>query len=321
MSATEVLSPDLLSRMLDTVLVSRVAGLALVAVAVGLMSFMILRVTGRRRLSARRLKMAEIAGPDVHAGAPDVAHWLSPAQRYLLPSDEKERVSVSRRLIQAGFRHEHALLFFYSCKATTALLLGLLLLLVHPWLPGALAEYTGLSVMLGAVLGLLIPSWVLNSQLRHRHQQLIEGLPQALDMLLICLTAGLGLPMAISRVEKELRLAYPVLADELAQVRAELNAGMAMDAALHHFSERTGLREVRGLVGTLVEAHRYGSNLADTLSDYTRDFRAMRLHRADMQAAKMSTRLVFPMVCCIWPGFFVVVVGPALLRLLEAFGG
>ncbi|WP_419534921.1 type II secretion system F family protein [Endozoicomonas sp.] len=318
MAVKDVALPGLFDQMLDQLLLVRGIGLLLVALAIGLLSYVLMsRLRVFRQMNQEGL---EVRGSALGSGA-FAPHWLSPAQKYLLPADKKEQISVSRRLLQAGYGHENAVLVYHGLKALLAVVLGLLFFLLHPWMPGALPEYPGMVMMMGAAIGLIFPSKVLDSLRQRRQQQFIAGLPQMLDMLLICLSAGLNLTMSISRLQEELRLAHPLVAEEMGRVSAELNAGVALELALHDFAERTGLQEVRGLVGTLVEANRYGANLSDTLRDYTQDFRAIRLHRADLQAAKMSTRLVFPMVCCIWPGFFVVVVGPAMLRMLEAFAG
>lgn len=324
MGAGNAIMPGLFDQMLDSLLLIRLAGLLLVAFVIGFLSFFFMSRMGRRQKEVQPLAGMDqmvLATASAEADPAPIVRWLSPARQYLLPSDEKERISTSRRLLEAGFDQEHAPLLYHALKASMALILGLLLMLMQPFLPGNLQEYPGVPMIAGAAVGLILPSRALDMLRQRRQQLLIAGLPQMLDMLLICLSAGLNLPMAINRVHAELRLAHPIMADEMARVSAELNAGLAMDAALHKFAERTGLREVRGLVGTLVEAHRYGASLTSTLRDFTKDFRAIRLHRADLEAAKMSTRLVFPMVCCIWPSFFVVVVGPALLRMLEAFAG
>ncbi|WP_422460579.1 type II secretion system F family protein [Endozoicomonas sp. ALB115] len=304
--------------MLDQLLLVRGIGLLMVALSIGLVSYLLISRL-KRPAKAMVPEGAPVAVSAV-AGSRSM-EWLSPARKYLLPADEKEQISVSRRLLQAGFDQEQASLVYHALKALLALVFGVLLLLLHPWLPGDLPEYPELVAMIGAAFGLFLPSKLLDSFRQRRQQKLIAGMPQLLDMLLICLSAGLSLPRALERVQSELRLAHPLMAGEVAGVSAELNAGVTLEAALHRFAERAGLQEVRGLVGTLIEAHRYGANLSDTLRDYTQDFRAIRLHRADLQAAKVSTRLVFPMVTCIWPGFFVVVVGPAILRMLEAFAG
>ncbi|WP_066014476.1 type II secretion system F family protein [Endozoicomonas atrinae] len=318
MAVKDVALPGLFDQMLDQLLLVRGTGLLLVALAIGLLSYvMISRLKGSRQVSQEG---TEIRGSALGSSA-FAPHWLSPAKKYLLPADKKEQVSLSRRLLQAGYGHENAVLVYHGLKALLAVVLGLLFFLLHPWMPGALPEYPGMVMMIDAAIGLILPSKVLDSLRQRRQQQFIAGLPQMLDMLLICLSAGLNLTISIGRLQQELKLAHPLVAEEMGRVSAELNAGVSLEVALHEFSDRTGLQEVHGLVGILIEANRYGANLSDILRDYIQDFRAIRLHRADLQAAKMSTRLVFPMVCCIWPGFFVVVVGPAILRMLEAFAG
>lgn len=248
-----------------------------------------------------------------------LGRFLSPAQKFLIPSDKKRQLSINQRLLQAGFDQQQALLIYHGIKALMVVVLGLLAFALSPWLPDFFADNPMMTTMFGAAAGIVLPSKILNTLRTKRQQQLIDELPQMLDMLQICLSAGLNIIQGLERIQIELHLANPLIAAEVGRITAKLKAGLSYEEALREFSERSGLPEVRGLVGLLIESHRRGYELSKSLRDYTKDFRALRLHRAELRAAKVSTNLIFPMVTCIWPSFFLVAVGPSIILLIEAF--
>jgi tight adherence protein C len=131
--------------------------------------------------------------------------------------------------------------------------------------------------------------------------------------------SGLGLPQALQRVGDELEVSHPELASELAHVTAQMRAGVDRESALRGLATRTGLDDVRGLVSLLVQTLRFGTGIAEALRVYSEDFRDRRMQRAEEAAAKIGTKLIFPLVVCLFPSFFVVAIGPAVLRIIEAF--
>jgi hypothetical protein len=141
----------------------------------------------------------------------------------------------------------------------------------------------------------------------------------ALDLLVVCVESGLGLAAAIQRVADELGVSHPELAFELALVNAEIRVGVQREQALKNLADRTGLEDIRGLVGLLVQTMRFGTGVADALRVYSEEFRDKRTQKAEEQAAKMGTKLVFPLVLFMFPIFFIVAVGPAVLRIIDAF--
>ena len=148
-----------------------------------------------------------------------------------------------------------------------------------------------------------------------------HGFPDALDLLVVCVESGLGLAAAIQRVADELGVSHPELAFELATVNAEIRVGVQREQALRNLADRTGLEDIRGLVGLLVQTMRFGTGIADTLRVYSEEFRDKRTQKAEEQAAKMGTKLVFPLVLFMFPIFFIVAIGPAVLRIIDAFSG
>jgi tight adherence protein C len=159
----------------------------------------------------------------------------------------------------------------------------------------------------------------LDAKVKTRHKLLRNGFPDALDLLTVCVESGLGLSQALQRVSDELDVSHPELAGEIAQVTAQMRAGVEREAALRGLATRTGLDDVRGLVSLLVQTLRFGTGIADALRVYSEEFRDKRMQRAEEAAAKIGTKLIFPLVLCLFPSFFVVAIGPAVIKLIEAF--
>jgi tight adherence protein C len=168
---------------------------------------------------------------------------------------------------------------------------------------------------------MILPSMWLDRKVARRHKLLRDGFPDALDLLTVCVESGLGLTQALQRVSDELDVSHPELAAEFAQVTAQMRAGVERESALRGLATRTGLDDIRGLVSLLAQTLRFGTGIADALRVYSEDFRDRRMQRAEEAAAKMGTKLIFPLVLCLFPSFFVVAVGPAVIRLTEAFSG
>jgi tight adherence protein C len=170
-----------------------------------------------------------------------------------------------------------------------------------------------------AAIALLLPNWWLREKMKRRQARLRNAFPDALDMLVICVEAGLGLSAAMERVTDEIRHMHPDLATELASVNAEIRSGIDRGTALRSLNVRTGLPEIRGFVSLLTQTLQLGTGVADSLRIYAEEFRDQRMHRAEERAAKTGTKMIFPLVFCEFPAFFIIAVGPATLRLMDAF--
>ena len=155
--------------------------------------------------------------------------------------------------------------------------------------------------MIGGILGLMLPNIVLDHLVENRQKRLRDAFPDALDLLVVCVEAGLGLTAAIQRVADELHFSHPELAAEFALVTAEMRAGVDRETALKGLAARTGLDDIRGLVSLLIQTLRFGTSIADTLRVYSEEFRDKRMQRAEEQAAKIGTKLIFPLVFCLFP--------------------
>jgi tight adherence protein C len=248
-----------------------------------------------------------------------VLRFLEPVNRFLLPAKGAERTKMERRLAYAGLRSANALPLFYALKTGLALLFLLGVLTAAAWLPTWSAPKLMFFAMLAAFVGLMIPNYVLDHLVERRQKRLRDGFPDALDLLVVCVEAGLGLTAAIQRVSEELKFSHPDLGAELAQVTAEMRAGVEREAALKSLSDRTGLEDIRGLVSLLIQTLKFGTSIGETLRIYAEEFRDKRMQRAEELAAKIGTKLVFPLVFCLFPSFFVVAIGPAVIRMVDVF--
>jgi tight adherence protein C len=268
-----------------------------------------------------RRRLGELAGTDRAAtsGVAWIAERLQPISSHLLPSREVERTRVGRLLLHAGYRSPHALALFSSARWVLILTLPVLVLIASPLFP----HLEGGKVMLlaiGAVIfGFLAPSVWLERRVESRQRELRSGFPDALDLLVVCVESGLGLAMALQRVADELIVSHPELGGELALVNAEMRAGVERSQALMNLAERTGLSDIRGLVALMVQTMRFGTSVADALRVYSEEFRDKRMQAAEEQAAKIGTKMIFPLIACMFPSFFLVAIGPAVLRLMDVF--
>jgi tight adherence protein C len=244
---------------------------------------------------------------------------LEPVSRYLTPSKGSERGKTEQKLMYAGLRSANALPLFYALKTGLALLFLFAVMVASAWLPDWSTARIAFFAILAAFIGLMLPNYVLDHMVERRQKRLRDAFPDALDLLVVCVEAGLGLTAAIQRVAEELKFSHPELGAEFALVTAEMRAGVEREAALKSLAWRTGLEDIRGLVSLLVQTLKFGTSIGETLRVYAEEFRDKRMQRAEELAAKIGTKLVFPLVFCLFPSFFVVAVGPAVVRIAEVF--
>lgn len=236
----------------------------------------------------------------------------------LMPKEETRRNKTAALLRHADFRAEGAIRMFYGAKLAAIVLAPLLVsaALIVGWaMPlDAVLPYA----LVAAILGYIAPDLVLTWFARRRQDRLRRGIPDAMDLLVVCSEAGLSLNAGIQRVATELSITHPDLADELGQFPLQTRAGMDSRAALKDLEERTGLEDIQALVTTLLQGMRFGTSVADTLRIYADELRDKRLQRAQEQAARVGTLMMFPLMLCIMPSFLLVILGPAILGAIAA---
>ena len=232
----------------------------------------------------------------------------------VLPKSQAEVSIVQQRLIRAGYRKDSAVKLFYGAKVLVPLGLCMLALATDNVHGNSFFVY---ALALG--LGFLGPDFWLGRRIKTRQMQIRRGLPDALDLLVICIEAGLSMDQATARTADELRLAQPAICDELGIVVLEQRAGRARSDAWRQFAERTDVDSVRNLVSVLVQSEQLGTSVAKTLRVHSDTLRTQRRQRVEEQAAKTTVKLVFPLVLFIFPSLFLVTLGPAMIIMSESF--
>ena len=240
--------------------------------------------------------------------------------KYLLPDNQKERSATEERLMHAGFVSPGVVSAFYGIRIILFIVVPSITIVVLPtFFPELSPEKVLVSIAVAALFAFLLPSMVLDRLIMKRKRKLRNAFPDALDLLIVCVEAGMGLNPALQRVSQELDVSHPELAAEFALVTVEIRAGIDRVESLKNLSKRTGLEDINGMVSLLAQSMRFGTSVAETLRVYSEDFRDRRMQLAEEEAAKIGTKMIFPMVLCLFPAFFVVAIGPAILSVFEAF--
>ncbi len=250
-----------------------------------------------------------------------IAKAVEPVQSLVLPGKAEEKSRMEAKLLQAGYRANNAVATFYGTKLILVLVFGGIALLIATLFPKFSVMEVVYGVLAASFIGITLPNVVLKSKIEKRHLAIMNGFPDALDLLVICTEAGLGLNAALQRVADELGVSYPELMEELEMVNAEIRIGVDRIVALRGLADRTGIEEIRGLVTLLTQSLRFGTSIAQTLRIYSEEFRDKRAQRAEEEAAKIATKMIFPLVFCMFPAFFIVAIGPAILGVMKALKG
>jgi tight adherence protein C len=266
----------------------------------------------------RRLRnLAPAGGPDFGLTSGSlVDEAIDPRFRRLpgiVPKSPKEMNRLRRRLAMAGHTSPTAVVVYGAATILTPLVFGLVALSIFGAGKGLLA------VILFAAIGYMLPGIVLAHLISKRKLQIQNGLPDALDLLIVCVEAGCGLDQAILKVTDELQLAYPALSDELRLVTTEVRAGKPRLEAFKNFAARTKVDDVRALVALLVQTDKFGTSIAQALRIHAETSRTKRRQRAEERAAKVGVKLVFPLVLFLFPALYVVILGPAVIQFLRVF--
>ena len=234
--------------------------------------------------------------------------------------DQIGRQGLRDLLIQAGHRSAGAPALFVGIRAVSALVIAFLAFSV---LTVSGTGFT-LIVLLTAtafLMGWLLPFMILRRRARSRQDQIKRALPDALDLMVVCVEAGLGLNQAIVRVGDEMARVSRALADEFTLVSLEMRAGTPREDALRHLGDRTGVSDVRALVSMLIQTDRFGTSIADSLRIHAEELRSKRQQAAEEEAAKITVKIIIPLVLFVFPAMFVVILGPAVFHFLEFAAG
>lgn len=219
--------------------------------------------------------------------------------------------------LKAGLRSENVPAVFLGAKVIFAIFLPTIAVLIHLFYPDFSLEATRLVALLTilAIAGFYLPNIWLRVKLARRKEIIRDGFPDALDLLTVCVEAGMGLDSAITRVAKEIALTNKILSDELNLYNLEMRAGKFRRDALKNLAMRTDLEEVNNLVTLLIQTDKFGTSVAKALKVYSDTMRTQRFQRAEEMAAKIPVKLIFPLILFVFPALFVAILGPAVINI------
>lgn len=249
-----------------------------------------------------------------------------PLARLAQPSEGWENSPMRLRFINAGWRNQSTPYFFFGAKTLLALILPLLCMLFGgERLLSSGTSLVMLALLLSACIGYYLPNMLLNHQIEVRQRDIFDSFPDALDLLTICVEAGLGLEAALNRVAEEIHLKSQVLGQEFQLMILELRAGFSKERALRNLALRTGVEDIDLLVAMLIQSDRFGTSMGESLRIHSDNLRTKRHQRAEEAAAKISLKLLFPLIFMIFPTLMLILVGPAAMQiyrvLLPAMAG
>jgi tight adherence protein C len=275
-------------------------------------------VAGDKSPVAARLRQLRASGTASisYGRKPPVLLKLVAAVGGFMPSSDGTD-ALRTGLVRAGYRGAEAPLVFMGAKLLLAAAVPITWSTGSYMMGQSMGGALSWSILL-AVIGFYIPTWVLAVKQRSRHDEIQTALPDGLDLMVVCVEAGLGMGAAIQRVGHELHLASPSLSQELLLVNHEMQTGISRTDALRNLAERTGVEDIYSLVAMLIQTDRLGTSVAQSLRSHAESMRTKRRQRAEQMARKASIKLAFPLVFLIFPALLVVILGPAGIQLMKA---
>ena len=252
----------------------------------------------RRQLQAERLSgIIQALGEKVEVGHRDTS-------------------ALRLRMIQAGYPNPSAVPLYLGARIGLPLTLAAGMMILMPALGQRFAVALLASVWAG-LIGYVLPTFYIRARINKRQREIQKALPDALDLFVVCVEAGLGLNQAIQRVSEEIERVSPVLAEQLALVNLEIRAGTPRDEAFRNLGDRTGVQDIKSLMAMLIQTDRFGTSIAQALRTHADTMRTKRRQRAEEAAAKTTIKLVFPLVLFVFPALFVIILGPAVIQIIE----
>ena len=299
--------------------------LTVVYVAFGALAWHLASLFLDRRLD-QRLEMIRNTLPDDVLAANRVQfkglieRFLAPFVKWSMPGAEEDTSEFRLLLSQAGFRSNTAVIIFYGLKSL------LPLVFVIPILLGVLIvdsdvplTYLALAILLALAAGYYIPDMFLRRRVAARQREIFESFPDALDLIRVCVSAGLGLDSAIARVGQLIEIQSKVLSQDFKLLSLELRAGVPKAKALRSLAMRTGLEEINALVSMLIQADKFGTSVSESLRVHSESLRIKRKRVAEEAAAKVPVKLTIPLMLCIMPALFIVIMGPVVIDVMKIF--
>ncbi len=250
--------------------------------------------------------------------ASPVKRWLEPLIGATLNSEEWLTSPLRIRFSNAGINNPAALGYYFAAKTLLAVALPAALFAFTALLPGPVPwKLVGLEMVIACAMGYYLPNGVLDRLVAVRQRDLFLAFPDALDLLRVCVEAGLGLDAAVERVGREIHLESEALAQEFALLGLELRAGSSRTDALRNLALRIGLEDIDGLVSMLIQADRFGTSMADSLRMHSESLRTKRRLIAEEAAAKLPVKILMPLIFCVFPSLLTVLMGPAVINIIQ----
>jgi tight adherence protein C len=273
------------------------------------------------RMSPERRQLRKLGRPAAAAVLLPVSLTDAPSrfqQRLdrVLPKSPKEMSRLRRRLAAGGYHAGTAVALYSAAELALPLAFGLAMVAVR-----GVSDGGWLFAVIAAGGGYVIPSFWLGRKTTQRQKQIQNGLPDALDLLIVCIEAGSSIDQALMKSSDELAISYPALAEELHMVLTETRAGKSRVEAFKNFASRTKVDDVRALSAMLIQTDRFGTSIAQALRTHAETSRTKRRQRAEEKAGKIGVKLVFPLVFCLFPALYVVILGPAVVEYVRVFKG
>jgi tight adherence protein C len=297
---------------------------ALVFLATAVLTFSImLGLRARAAIKRRAAGIAEYSG-DMADSRSLGASSLKAVQRLLdyvtkhygvSEKDKGEMKLLRRRMIQAGIFDARAAAYFFLARAALAATTALAVFLFLPLVLALSVSMQWVAVVVGGIAGYVAPSMYLDRRVARRRNEHRAGFPDFMDLLVVCADSGLSMEAALERVGRELGASYPSLCTNLHMANLEIRAGRSMTEALDHLGDRLGLEEARSFATLIQQSAELGSSITDALRVYSDDMRHKRLSRAEEKAYSLPAKLAIPMMVCIFPVLFVVILLPVIVRL------
>lgn len=274
-----------------------------------------------------RGRLDEVRGPAVPV-QPNNDGWVekvvkvaTPFSRLSVPEEGWERSSLRTRFMNAGWRSPSAATLYFAAKTVLALGLPCIVALVISYFAPAMPGQRFMIILFfTAALGYYIPNYALERVARRRERDIFETIPDALDLLTVCVEAGLSLERALVKVAGEIHVKSLVLAQELQLVLMEMRAGFTKERALRNFALRSGVEDVDTLVAMLIQSERFGTSMGTSLRVHSDNLRTKRRMLAEEAAAKIALKLLFPLIFCIFPTLLIALVGPAVIQIARSMG-
>lgn len=263
-------------------------------------------------------RLQVMAGPAEKSDwAETVVKVAGPLARLSSPEGDWENSPLRIRFFHAGIRHPAARLVFFAAKTLVPLLFAALAFVVLRGLNQSHGLTLLFYILLSALIGCYLPNLLLNWKIRARHREVFESFPDAADLMLVCIEAGLGLDAALSKVSDEIRRKSVALAEELHLTNLEMRAGATREKSLRNLALRTGVEEIGTFATMLTQADKFGTSIGDSMRVFSDELRQKRQMRAEESAAKVPTKMLLPLVICIFPSIIMVIMGPAAIQVIR----